>query len=99
MTEQLRKSVGVVLFEVTVEVRNLCVKLLFKSPPSMGRVCECIECIFSSHEYVKTNLVNMVLSVVDTEDETLGVDDTRQFREGGEIIGYIGMATRTLFDD
>lgn len=93
---KVNEAGAIILFEVTVEVRNLVTKMLFNQHPTLERICEVIEDIFANHDKVKGGLVSLVLSVGD-HDTILEVDDLIYFTDGMERIGFIELKTRTLF--
>lgn len=95
----------VVFYEVSVQVRALCLKMIFDKPPTLKRICECISEVFANNEHVATDMAALVLSVGDGNlghDMVLDEGDQINFYEDGEDgpvpIGYIDLQTRTLFD-
>lgn len=95
---EVNEAGTIILYEITVEVRNLAVKMLFNCPPTLGRVCKVVEAIFEQHPDVQTGMVALILSVGDNASNTvLDVGDMIQFTEDEIPIGFIGLETRTLF--
>ena len=89
------------VYEITIEVRNLCVRILFRKPPTLGRICECISTIFADHVQVEEGMIELLLSIGDDEDRraiTFEVGDRVNFTENNESIGYMELQSRTLFD-
>ena len=91
----------VIVYEITIEVRNFCVRILFRKPPTLGRICECINTIFEGHTQVKEGMIELLLSIGDDEDRrahTFEVGDRVNFSENNEPIGFMELQTRKLFD-
>lgn len=89
-----------ILNEITIEIRNLCVKILFDRPPTIGRICECIGDIFTQHPNVERGIIALLLSVGDDKDRrelVLKIGDRIDFSEDDKPIGYMDMQSRTLF--
>jgi len=87
-----------ILYEVTVEVRNLALKMLFASPPTLQVIANCVGVVFADASHVCAGMVTLVLSLKDQmPDDYLEVGDEIAFQEAGEQIGFITLQTRTLF--
>ena len=87
------------LFEITVEVHSLIVKLLFNQPPTIQRVCDAISTVFAGHVDVEQGIIALLLSLSDNAGSTvLEVGDEIKFEEDETPIGFIGLETRTLFE-
>lgn len=90
-----------IVYEITIEVRNLCVRILFREPPMLGRICECISTIFADHVQVEEGMIELLLSIGDDEDRRytpFEVGDRVNFTEDDKSIGYMELQSRTLFD-
>lgn len=90
-----------IVYEITIEVRNLCVRILFREPPTLGHICHCISTIFADHVQVEEGMIELLLSIGDDDDRraiTFEVGDRVNFTEDDETIGYMELQSRTLFD-
>jgi hypothetical protein len=89
----------IILFEVTVEVRNLAVKMLFNQPPTVKMVCAAVYIIFSAKRDVAEGLTGFISGVShgETDLKRLKVGVSVPFMEEGTQIGFIDLETRTLF--
>ena len=90
-----------ILFEVTIQVRNLVTKLLFPQEPSLGSICRVVEQVFADNEKIADGMVSLILSVGDGElgkDTVLEVGDEITFSDDTGQIGFLDVQTRTLFD-
>lgn len=90
-----------IIHEVTIEVKQLCVRMLFTGPPSIERICTTIETIFADHTAAKDGLIEIILSVGDQEDwkaQVLNVGDKVTFSDDDGPMGFMDVQTRTLFD-
>ena len=91
----------VILYEVTIQVRGLCVRMLFNASPTLGRICDCVSNIFANNQEIELGILNLLLSIGDDEDRratTFKVGDDIKFVENDQQIGYVNLQTRTLFD-
>jgi hypothetical protein len=89
----------ITLYEITVHVRALIVKMLFNAPPTLKRICDCISTIFANNIEVEQGILALMLSVGDNGPETVfEVGDEIKFEQDGTSIGFIGLETRTLFE-
>ncbi len=88
-----------ILYEVTVQVQQLCVKILFNNIPTLGHVCDAMCQIFANEQRVQHGMIELVLSVGDdNRDAKLKIGDEIRFVDAGVPIGHIELQTRTLFD-
>ncbi|MHA2135958.1 MAG: hypothetical protein ACW99J_19030 [Candidatus Thorarchaeota archaeon] len=88
----------ITLYEVTVHVRSLIVKMLFNAPPTLRHISSCISTIFADNTDVEKGILALLLSVGDNDSETVfEVGDEVKFEEDGTPIGFVGLETRTLF--
>jgi len=88
-----------ILYEVTVQVQQLCVKILFNNIPTLGHVCDAICQIFADQQCVQHGMIELVLSVGDNSRDTkLEIGDEIRFTDDTGPIGYMDLQTRTLFD-
>lgn len=91
----------IILYEVTIQVRALCVRMLFNSSPTLGQICDIVSHIFANNQEVELGILNLLLSIGDDEDRrntTFKVGDDVKFVEDSQEIGFINLQTRTLFD-
>lgn len=91
----------IVLYEITIEVRNLVLKMLFNDSPTLGRICECVGMVFADNQEVHHGMVELLLSIGDDSDRsatTFQVGDEIKFMEESQQIGFVGLETRTLFE-
>lgn len=87
------------VYEITIEIRNIAVKILFRNPPAFKRICECVSIIFADHPHVEAGMTELVMSTGD-ELTVLNVGDRVEFTEDGEgLVGFMDLQSRTLFDD
>ncbi len=96
---QVNESGQIILFEVTVEVRNLAVKMLFNQPPVIAHVCQKIMLVFKDNIQVATGLAAYVSQKFpgDGDLERIPPGPDVPIMEDDAPIGFIGMATRSLF--
>ena len=90
-----------ILYEVTIEVQPLMVRILFNAPPTVQRLCEAVETVFAEHTNAKDGLLELILSVGDQEEwkaQVLNVGDVVNFSNDDGPIGQMDVQTRTLFD-
>ena len=89
-----------IVYEVTIQVRSLCAKMLFSEKPTLGRICECVSIIFADNEHIEHGMIELLLSIGDDEDRhgtTFEIGDQVNFTEDDLPIGYMDLKTRTLF--
>jgi len=88
----------VIIYEITIEVRQLALKMLFPQPPTIDQICEAIEIVFANNAAVRDGMIELLLNSSGERETTFEVGDTIKFQEAGEPIGFIDLQTRTLFD-
>lgn len=89
------------VYEITIEVQHLCVRILFTNPPTIGHICECINIIFADHTHVENGIIELLLSIGDDGNRraiTFEVGDRVNFIENDQPIGFLELQSRTLFD-
>lgn len=84
------------LYEVTIEVRQLVVKLLFNDAPTIKDVCESIKIVFAKYEHIDIR-DGMIKLLSEISIDKLAVGDKIEFKETFQPIGFIDLQTRTLF--
>ncbi len=85
-----------VVYESTVQVKNLILKMLFDKPPTLKRICDCVDVVFADNEDVAAGMIALVLSVGD-QGMVMEIQDQINFFEDDIPIGFIDLQTRTLF--
>lgn len=89
-----------ILYEVTIQVNALCIKMLLDDVPTLGRICECISIMFADNTEIETGVISLLLSIGDDEDrhntKFLAGDEIR-FTEDDKVIGHMDIQTRTVF--
>ena len=88
-----------ILFEVTIEVRNLALKMLFNQPPTVEVVCEKVFSVFNESPNVALGMTDLIYGVFmdDKSLERLEVGTEVPFMDGNTQIGFLDLKTRTLF--
>lgn len=90
-----------IVYEVTITVKQLCVRMLFKGPPSVERIIDTVKVIFADHQPAQDGIIELILSVGDQEEwkkQVLNEGDVVHFSQDDEPIGQMDVQTRTLFD-
>ncbi len=90
-----------ILYEITIQVRQFCVKILFNDIPTIGSICDAVSQIFANELHVQKGMLELVLSVGDDTDRRatkLEIGDEVRFTEDDQPIGLMDLQTRTLFN-
>ena len=99
MTLDVNKDGHFILYEMTINVYAVSLKILFPAPPSLTRVCECISEVFASNQSVAEGMSTLVFKAGGEDGKRkFCVGDEIKFQEGDKIIGHMELQTRTLFD-
>lgn len=85
------------VYEATINVNQLCVRLLFNDTPSLLDVIDAIEIIFHTHDDVREGLKNILTTIQDDEPGFQAGDEII-FTENDVRTGSLVLQTRTLFE-
>lgn len=84
------------IFEATINVQNLCVRILFDDMPSIRNIVDATKIIFESNVEVSTGLTEILANLIDQET-SLYIGGDLTILKDGESVGSLSLQTRTLF--
>lgn len=89
----------ITVFEITIDLGNVNIRLLFQAEPSLQIVRDTIEKVFETNERAKQELVTLLLSVGDDvpPETIMRVGDEIMFSNDEGPIGKMDLQSRTLF--
>ena len=84
------------IFEATINVQNLCVRILFDEMPSVRNVIDAIQIIFESNVELSIDLTELLTNLI-SQDTVFQVGEDLTIFKDGESVGSLSLQTRTLF--